>query len=35
MEPRVHGHPPLTDLYTVEALEGLETALGGIGRPVR
>jgi glyoxylase-like metal-dependent hydrolase (beta-lactamase superfamily II) len=31
----VHGHPPLTDFFTVEALPGLETALRELHRRTR
>lgn len=31
----VHGHPPLTDFFTIEALPGLETALRDLYRRTR
>src|SRR5262245_4024174 len=37
LQPRVlvHGHPPLTDIFTVAALPAIETALRELHQPVR
>jgi glyoxylase-like metal-dependent hydrolase (beta-lactamase superfamily II) len=31
----IHGHPPLTDLFTINALPGLQAALGELDRFIR
>jgi glyoxylase-like metal-dependent hydrolase (beta-lactamase superfamily II) len=31
----IHGHPPLTDLFTIDALPGLQAALGELDRFIR